>query len=68
MKKPLPDLLAIRLPANVDRAKVNAALAEIARANGFISNNAPKKGSIGHMLHALATGKATITNLDPKEK
>jgi len=60
--------MAVRLPVGVDRVEVTAILARIALENGFVSHNAPNNGSIGHMLNALATGKAMIINLAPPKE
>jgi len=68
IRQPVRLRLSICLPKQADMKEVNAALAKIAKANGWFSNNAPKIGSVGHMLFALATGRAMIVNLEPKEE
>jgi len=66
--KPKPPLLTVRLPADSDRGEINTALAQIAGDNGFRSHNAPKQGSIGRMLFAIATGRAMVVNLDRNDE
>jgi len=65
--KPRPIRYAICLPADVDYKEVNAVLAKIAKELGFTSIKAPLVGSVGHMLHAIATGRAIVVNLVPKD-
>jgi len=65
-QKPTP--MAVRLPVEANKVEVTAALANIAREAGFFSHNSPKNGSIGHMLFALATGRAMIINMERKKE
>ena len=61
---PPQNILNTRLPLGVAHEEVRQALADIARNLGYVSHNRPEVGSTGHLLYAIATGKAMVINLE----
>jgi hypothetical protein len=72
-RKPNPkrynEQLTIALPSPLNRDDVLPYLEQVALNAGYISTRRKEPhGSVGQMLAALASGKAMIINLAPKEE